>query len=83
MKNALYVFFRTVEFSKTSEIEERVIADFDHNGHITEIEILDSGKRLTASDIVKVSIENLTVWNTHVASIRLNSTHGSRILCRL
>lgn len=59
--DALYVFFRTVDVGKSREIEEGVIVDFDNDNHIVGIEILDASKRLTVSDLVNVSIENLPV----------------------
>ena len=59
--DALYVLFRSEEVGKSTEVEEGVVVDFDSDGHIVGIEILDASKRLTASELVNVSIENLPV----------------------
>ena len=58
---ALYVYFREIEVAKSKEIEEGVVVDFDQNGHIVGIEILDASKRLKAHELVNVNIENLPV----------------------
>ena len=59
--DALYVYFREIEVAKSKEIEEGVVVDFDQNGHIVGIEILDASKRLKAHELVNVNIENLPV----------------------
>ena len=59
--DALYVYFREIEVAKSKEIEEGIVVDFDQNGHIVGIEILDASKRLKAHELVNVNIENLPV----------------------
>ena len=59
--DALYVYFREVEVAKSKEIEEGVVVDLDKEGHIVGIGVLDASKRLTARELVNVSIENLPV----------------------
>jgi len=59
--DALYVYFREVEVSKTREIEEGVLVDLDQQGHLVGIEILDVSKRLSPQELSNVNIENLPV----------------------
>ena len=57
--DALYVYFREVKVSKSREVEDGVVVDFDRLGHIVGIEILDASRRLKHRELSKVSIENL------------------------
>ena len=57
--DALYVYFREIEVSKSKEIEEGVVIDLDEKGHIVGIEVLDASKRLTARELANVNIENI------------------------
>lgn len=57
--DALYVYFREVKVSKSKEVEEGVIVDFDRKGHIVGIEILDASHRLKPAELANVDIENL------------------------
>lgn len=59
--DALYVYFREVEVTKSKEVEEGVVVDLDKEGHIVDIEVLDASKRLTAKELVNVNIENLPI----------------------
>ncbi len=59
--DALYVQFQDAFVKKSKEIEEGVVVDFDAEGHIVGLEILDAAKRLKKEDLVNVSIENLPV----------------------
>ena len=59
--DALYVYFREKEVSKTKEIEDGVLVDLDEKGHLIGIEILDVSKRLTPQELNNVNIENLPV----------------------
>jgi uncharacterized protein YuzE len=59
--DALYVYFREEYVDKSKEIEEGVVVDFDKDGHIVGIEILDASQRLRPRELVNVSIENLPV----------------------
>lgn len=59
--DALYVHFREAIVAKSREIEEGVVIDFDINGHIIGVEILDASQRLQPGELVNVSIENLPV----------------------
>ncbi len=59
--DALYVYFREVEAARSDDIAEGVVVDFDAQGQIVGIEILDVSSRLSAKDLVNVTIENLPV----------------------
>jgi uncharacterized protein YuzE len=57
--DALYVHFREVEVAQSKEIQEGVVVDFDAQGQIVGIEVLDASVRVGLRDLVNVSIENL------------------------
>jgi uncharacterized protein YuzE len=58
--DALYVELRSAAQRHGSEdIEDGVVADFDAEGHIIGIEILDASERLTQKDLTAVSYEAL------------------------
>ena len=57
--DALYVYFREVEVTQSKEIQEGVVLDFDAQGQIVGIEVLDASVRVGLRDLVNVSIENL------------------------
>jgi len=59
--DALYVSFKQVEVAKSKEVEEGVVIDFDAEGHLIGIEVLDASLRFSLQDLVNVSIENLPV----------------------
>jgi len=57
--DALYVYFREVKVTKSKEVENGVIVDFDKRGHVVGIEILDASKRLKPNELANVSVQNL------------------------
>lgn len=57
--DALYVYFKQTEVAKSKEVEEGVVIDFDAEGHLIGIEVLDASVRFGLEDLVNVSIENL------------------------
>lgn len=57
--DAIYVYFKEEYVSKSKEIEDGVVVDFDANGQLIGIEVLDVSQRFSLSDIVNVNIENL------------------------
>ena len=57
--DAIYVYFKEEYVSKSKEIEDGVVVDFDADGQLIGIEVLDVSQRFSLSDIVNVSIENL------------------------
>jgi uncharacterized protein YuzE len=59
--DALYIHLRDVPVAESRDVEEGVTLDFDANGHIVGLEVLDASERLGLSSLVNVSIENLPV----------------------
>ena len=59
--DALYVYFREVEIARSEDIQDGVVVDFDDEGQIVGIEVLDVSSRLSPADISNVSIESLPV----------------------
>lgn len=59
--DAIYVYFKEEYAATSREIEDGVVLDFDKNGQIIGIEVLDASQRFSLSDIVNVSIVNLPV----------------------
>jgi len=59
--DALYLGLREVTVARSEEIEEGVVVDFDEENHIVGLEVLDVSHRLSAQELVNVSIENLPV----------------------
>ncbi len=57
--DAIYVYFKEEYVSKSKEIEDGVVLDFDANGQLIGIEVFDVSQRFSLSDIVNVNIENL------------------------
>jgi uncharacterized protein YuzE len=59
--DALYVYFKEEFVATSREIEEGVVIDFDREGQLVGIEVLDVSRRYKPSDIASVKIENLSV----------------------
>lgn len=59
--DAIYVYFKKDFVEKSKEIEDGIVIDFDKNGQLIGIEVLDASKRFSLADIVNVNIENLPV----------------------
>ena len=59
--DAIYVYFKEDFVEKSKEIEDGIVIDFDKNGQLIGIEVLDASKRFSLADIVNVNIENLPV----------------------
>jgi len=57
--DALYIQLRETTTGDTMDIEEGVTVDLDEEGHIVGIEILDASERLSLSNLVNITIENL------------------------
>jgi uncharacterized protein YuzE len=57
--DAIYVYFKEEFVASSREIEDGVVIDFDKDGHLIGIEVLDVSQRFSLSDIVNVNIENL------------------------
>jgi len=59
--DAIYVYFKEDFVERSKEIEDGIVIDFDKNGQLAGIEVLDVSKRISLADIVNVNIENLPV----------------------
>jgi len=59
--DAIYVYFKEDFVERSKEIEDGIVIDFDKNGQLVGIEVLDVSKRFSLADIVNVNIENLPV----------------------
>ena len=59
--DAIYVYFKEDFVERSKEIEDGIVIDFDKNGQLVGIEVLDASKRFSLADIVNVNIENLPV----------------------
>lgn len=59
--DALYVYFKETYVARSNEIEDGVVIDFDKDGNVVGIEMLDVSTRMSIKDLVNVSIENLPI----------------------
>ena len=56
---APYIQIREVSASGNIDIEEGVGIDIDTDHRIVDVDILDPSKRLSASDLAKITVEKL------------------------
>jgi uncharacterized protein YuzE len=61
--DALYIQLREAYVEDNVEIEEGITVDLDENRHVVGIEILDASRKLSLSDMVNISIQNLPLEN--------------------
>jgi len=61
--DALYIQLREAYVEDKVDIEEGITVDLDENRHVVGIEILDASRKLSLSDMVNISIENLPLEN--------------------
>lgn len=59
--DALYVHFKEEYVARSTEIEDGIVLDFDKDGQLIGIEILDVSQRFSLADLVNVNIENLPI----------------------
>jgi uncharacterized protein YuzE len=57
--DALYIRIQEKEVARTQEVSDGVNLDFDGEGRLIGLEVLDASKRYTSSDIFNLSTENL------------------------
>ena len=55
--DALYIQIREGHPDDNIDIEEGVTVDVDEHGHIVGVEVLDTSKRLSPSDLASITIE--------------------------
>ncbi len=61
--DALYIQLREVGLDDNVDIEEGISVDLDANRHVVGIEILDASRKLSLSDMVNITIQNLPLEN--------------------
>ena len=61
--DALYIQLREVAVDDNIDIEEGITVDLDGNRHVVGIEILDASRKLSLSDMVNITIQNLPLEN--------------------
>jgi uncharacterized protein YuzE len=61
--DALYIQLREVDVDDNIDIEEGITVDLDKNRHVVGIEILDASRKLSLSDMVNITIQNLPLEN--------------------
>ena len=59
--DALYLELRHVPSSKSIDIEEGVMVDFDAEGHVIGMEVLDASERLTPEELKTLTYEDLVL----------------------
>lgn len=57
--DALYIRIQEKFISRTQEVSDGVNLDFDEEGRLIGIEVLDAAKRYSRADIFNLSTENL------------------------
>jgi uncharacterized protein YuzE len=67
--DALYVRLQEKYVDRTTEIEEGINIDFDENGKLIGIEILDATDRYSLADIFNISTENLILEGDGVRKV--------------
>ena len=55
----LSISLREAPVAESRDVEEGVTLDFDAEGHLVGLEMLDASERMGLSNLVNVSIENL------------------------
>lgn len=61
--DALYIQLREVNVEDNIDLEEGITVDLDENRHVVGIEILNASKKLSASDMTNITIQNLPLEN--------------------
>ena len=57
--DAIYIRFQEKLVARTKEVEDGINLDFDENGEIIGLEILDAKKRFSEKDLFNIATENL------------------------
>ncbi len=59
--DALYIHLRDAPVAESRDIQEGVTLDFDADGRLIGLEVLDASERVGINSLVNVSIENLPI----------------------
>jgi uncharacterized protein YuzE len=62
--DALYIRIQEKDVARTQEVSDGVNLDFDGEGRLIGLEVLDAFKRYPSSDIFNLSTENLILNDT-------------------
>jgi uncharacterized protein YuzE len=62
--DALYIRIQEKDIARTQEVSDGVNLDFDGEGRLIGLEVLDASKRYPSSDIFNLSTENLILNDT-------------------
>jgi uncharacterized protein YuzE len=57
--DALYIRIQEKDVARTQEVSDGVNLDFDTEGRVIGLEVLNASKRYSSSDIFNLSTENL------------------------
>ena len=57
--DAMYIEFRKGDFARNKKIDDFTIVDYDKNGNILGIELLDVSKRIPVESLSQVNVKNL------------------------
>ncbi len=55
--DAIYIKLRDGEYVESDEVQEGIILDYDEEGNLLAIEILNASSRFTLQDLTNVSFE--------------------------
>jgi len=61
--NALYIRLKETEIANTDEISEDIIIDYDKNGNVIGIEILDAAEKADVRNLIIQAFEKVMVEN--------------------
>ncbi len=57
--DAVYIEFRKGDFARNKKIDDLTIIDFDKEGNMLGIELLEASKRIPTESLAEVNIKNL------------------------
>jgi len=67
--DALYIRLQEKHVNRTVEIEDGINIDFDKNGKLIGIEILNATDRYSLSDIFNIATENLILESNKIRKV--------------
>ena len=59
--DAMYIEFRKGDFSRNKKIDDFTVVDFDENGNLLGIELIDASKRIPKKSLAEVNVKNIAV----------------------
>ncbi|MPZ71282.1 MAG: DUF2283 domain-containing protein [Actinobacteria bacterium] len=67
--DALYILLRKGDAASSEDIEEGVTVDFDADGHVLGLEMLDARDRLGVDGLSKITFEDLVQQKSAALSL--------------